>query len=180
MNTIFDFHKQLPILYSEIRTIAERELRTQERPEHTWRPSDLTHEALISLLKLEPLPESLKNERVFSAYVTRVMRNLLTNYGIQKRTQRRGGKCTRVAFETLDELGFSYDEFDCDKFQKLDPLIQKLKKSNPLWAEIAELRLYSGESVSSIADLIGMSQRSVQVKLKGAIAWLAKEADKLG
>ena len=42
----------LPMVYDELRRMAERELR-RERPDHTLSPTALVHEAYLKLVQLE-------------------------------------------------------------------------------------------------------------------------------
>ena len=78
----------LPLVYSELRRVAERQLRG-ERREHTLGASGLIHEAYLKLV--DQMQVDWQSREHFFAIAARAMRQVLIDYARRKNAEKRGG-----------------------------------------------------------------------------------------
>src|SRR4051812_27200913 len=76
----------LPLVYGELRKLAHSYLQ-RERADHTLQATALVHEAYIRLVDWENV--SWQNRAHFFAVAAQVMRKILVNYAVSKKTQKR-------------------------------------------------------------------------------------------
>lgn len=91
----------LPLVYTELRRVAERELRG-ERREHTLGASGLIHEAYLKLV--DQMHVDWQSREHFFAISARAMRQVLIDYARKKNAEKRGGDWNRTS---LDGKGVS-------------------------------------------------------------------------
>ncbi len=176
--------EQLPELYDRLLVFARQEL-AKERDDHTWRPSDLTQETLVKLMASERVEELLQNEpedweRQVDRYALTVMDRLLINHAREKRALKRGGGIKRDHGYALEELEFDDSQIDLETFEALHLLLERLRERSSRQAKFLKLRWYTGMSVSEIAHIHHVSESTVRQELRVAVAWLNKEAAKVG
>jgi RNA polymerase sigma-70 factor, ECF subfamily len=152
-----------PLVYAELHQIAERFMR-RERKDHTLQPTVLVNEAFMRLVRHD---HKLQNRKHFYAMAANVMRHLLVDYARQHRTHKRGGDLQRV---DLDNLLLSSDY--SEKLLALDEALSRLSKWDPRQSRVVELRFFAGLTEEEIADVLGMSPRSVKRDWTHAKAWL--------
>src|SRR5690349_24879128 len=93
-------HDALPILpavYDELRHLAASYL-GRERPDHTLQPTALVHEAYLRLIDQKKI--NWANRAQILAIAARMMRRILVNHAVARKTAKRGSGATRV---TLDQ-----------------------------------------------------------------------------
>src|SRR3712207_4176452 len=80
--------EELPRVYDELRKVATNCLRG-ERPNHTLQPTALVHEAYLRLLEQKTV--DWRNKSHFMAIAARMMRRILVNHAVARKTAKRGG-----------------------------------------------------------------------------------------
>jgi len=98
------------------------------------------------------------------------MRHILVDHARRKRANKRGGQRIRVA---LDEKLIT-DSADEDLLD-LDEVLVRLAKLDPAQAQLVELRIFGGMTVSEAAEEMGVSKRTAEREWTAARAWLRRE-----
>jgi len=155
----------VPLVYDELRRIAGARLR-RERPQHTLQATALVHEAYI---KLAGQPDAKwENRAQFFAVASQVMRRILVDYARIQLRRRRGGRPQRVP---LDDVVLVSS--DCtEELLTVHESLLKLEKLDPRQSRVVELRYFGGLSVDEIAEVVGVTPRTVARDLNMAKAWL--------
>jgi RNA polymerase sigma factor (TIGR02999 family) len=160
--------KLLPIVYDELRLIAEQHFRRQS-PNHTLQPTALVHEAF---LKLVDQTQAQWNDRAhFFAVAATAMRHILVNHALAKQAEKRGGKRKRVE---LSDAGAAVAAQDLDMVA-LDEALKKLATVDERKHKVVELRFFAGLSVDEVAAVLKVSTTTVESDWRAARAWLNLE-----
>lgn len=158
----------LPVVYDELRSMAAA-LFANERAEHSLQPTALVHEAYLRLAAR--LNERFRDRRQFFALAAKVMRQVLTDHARAARALKRGRDWGRV---TLNPLVSPLSGGDID-IEALDAAMNKLAAFNARHAQIVEYRFLAGFTVDEVAELLGVSPRTVELDWRAARAWLRLE-----
>jgi RNA polymerase sigma factor (TIGR02999 family) len=141
-------------LYSELRRLAERELRRNSSP-LTLGATTLLHEAYLSL---HDRSVHFPDRAHFLAYAARAMRGLIIDYARSRQTLKRG-----AAFE-ITSLPTQVPEqvVDATELERLGDAVDRLAAVDPRLAQVIDLKYFSGFSFLDIAGMWGVSARTVQ------------------
>ena len=154
-------------VYPELRRMAGAYMRG-ERDGHTLRPTALVHELLIRLGGVGEIAAS--DSAHFFAVCGQIMRRILVDYARRRRSARRGGD---VAHVPLDD--FVADQpADLPLILAIDSLLTELEAIDPRQARVVELKFFGGLSEDEIAEVTGLTSRTVRRDWKSARAWLQK------
>ena len=159
-------------LYDELRRLALMQMRG-ERKEHTLQPTALVHEAFLKLAG--PQGMARVEARHFVAFASRVMRQVLVNHAARRRAARRGGGQVRQR-EPLDVLADAFSE-RCGDLVALHEALTALGQRDPLAARIVELRFFGGLTTARVAEVLGMSVRTVEREWQIARAYLRSQLE---
>lgn len=163
----------VPLVYEELRRIAVARLR-RERPGHTLQATALVHEAYI---KLAGQPDAKwKNRAQFFAIASQVMRRVLVDYARAQLRSRRGGRPRKVP---LDEVVLVSPD-RTEELLSVHESLLKLGKLDPRQSRVVELRYFGGLSVDEIAEVVGVTPRTVARDLNVAKAWLYGDLSQQG
>lgn len=155
-----------PIVYNHLKRLAHHRMR-QERPDHTLNTTGLVHEAYLKLIQINQV--TYEDRSHFFAMASRVMRRVLINYAEQRRAQKRGGG---VPHEALDEARLMPDAL-AEKLLDLDDALQRLEASYPRPAQVVAHHYFGGLTHQEVAEVLGVSTKTVQRDMRFARAWLA-------
>lgn len=162
------FDRLMPLVYDELREIAHRELQ-EERRDHTLDTSALTHELYLKLVD-QPDVE-WKNRSHFFVLAARAMRQILIDYARKHNAQKRGGQWTRTTLST-SHLRI---EVETGELLDLDEGLRRLQEVDERASRVVELRFFGGMTEEEVAEVLGVSTRTVQRDWRTARAWLYKE-----
>ena len=162
-----------PIVYSELRKIAEGYLR-RERDGHTLQPTALVNEAWLRLSK--PSELRFDSRKQFFGLAAQVMRQVLVDYARGARAGKRGGGERAVSLDDL-EIGANSD---LDAFLALDEAMERLAAFSPRQARVIELRHFAGLNLEEMAELLNVSPATISREQKSAEAWLSRAMDPPG
>ncbi|MBK8232093.1 MAG: sigma-70 family RNA polymerase sigma factor [Candidatus Eisenbacteria bacterium] len=157
------------LLYDELRGLARQRLRS-ERGEHTLGATALVNEAYLRLARQHKL--DVESRTQFFAVASTTMRRILVDYARTRTRVKRGGVQERVPLE--DDLPFLSDR-ETDELLALEDALVRLAEANPEAASLVEHRFFSGLTVEEIAEMRGVSSRTLQREWVAARAWLRKE-----
>jgi RNA polymerase sigma factor (TIGR02999 family) len=127
------------------------------------------HEAFIRLVGGYPV--SWDNRGHFFSAAAEAMRRILVENARRKQSQKRGGGYERV---DLDELTISITG-PSDDIIAVSEALDKLATTDPAVADLVKLHYFSGLTLDQVAELKGMSRRTVAKYLSYARAWLRRE-----
>ncbi len=135
---------------------------------HTLQPTVLINEAW---LKLSGHKELVNDRQHFLALAAKVMRQILADHARAKSATKRGGRRAKL---TLVEGSVASDMPELDAIAFHDAL-EHLSSLNQRHAEVVELRLLGTLRIHEIAELLGMSENTVQRDWQAARLWLRRE-----
>ncbi len=158
----------VPLVYADLRRAAEHLLRREHRG-HTLQPTDLVHEGYLKLVGGEGT--DAQSRRHFIAIAARAMRQVLIDHARRRGAAKRGAGYVEVRVTNAD-AGI---DIDLAELVALDDALERLGKRNPRLPRVVELRFYAGLSDDEIADVLGVTSRTVQRDWATARAWLHKE-----
>lgn len=160
----------MPVVYDELRRLAGAYLR-QERGDHTLQATGLVHEAYLRLVHQERV--EWQGRRHFFAVGAQVMRRLLVDHARRKGSVKRGGDWQRVTLDAASPiLGRPLDPLEV---LALDRALARLAELDPRQAQVVELRFFAGLDVAEVAEMLGVSKRTVEGDWTHARAWLRRE-----
>lgn len=164
------------IVYDELRRLAagvmSRRAGGGSAGATLLQPTALAHEAW---LKLAGNLDSIECRRHFFAVAAKAMRQVLADHARAARRQKRGGDERTVvlhsddAVDPLDQRASSVDLVD------LDEAMTKLAELNERHARVVEMRLFGSMTIQEIADMLGVSKRTIEADWSMARAWLSRE-----
>jgi RNA polymerase sigma factor (TIGR02999 family) len=156
------------LLYPELRRIAERYM-GRERRGHTLQTTALVNEAFVRLVEGEE--RGWQNRAHFYATAATAMRRILVDYARQSACMKRGGNQQRI---DLDQVAIG-TENNPDNILALDSALERLRQLDARQEQVVELRFFGGLSVGEIAEVLGISERTVKRDWSMARAWLHAE-----
>lgn len=157
----------MPAVHENLRQLANKYMRS-ERAGHTLQATALINEAF---LKLCDSSISWQDRAHFIAIAARAMRQILVDHARSKHRQKRGGDDVRVTL---------YDARIADSNSELDVLdiedaMSALEKMDQRKAQIIELNIYGGMTYREIAEVLEISEATVDRELRFTRAWLQRE-----
>lgn len=154
----------LPLVYDELRQLAAAYM-SKERTDHTLQATALVHDAYIRLVDWENV--SWQNRAHFFSVAAGVMRNLLINHAVKRKTQKRD-------FGQRIELteSISFDDSPEIDLVELNAALESLAEIEPRQEKIIEMRFFGGLSIEETAHVLGISSASVKREWAIAKTWL--------
>jgi len=156
------------VVYNSLRDLASRYLKG-ERRDHTLSPTDLVHEAYMKLI--DQTRVEWKGRTHFLAIGAQAMRRILVDHARYKQRAKRGGGRIRIQLSEQIALSPERDE----DLLALDEALVKLTEVDPRQATIVELRFFGGLNVTEVAEVLGVSKRTVESEWTAVRAWLRRE-----
>ena len=145
------------LLYDELHRLAEHHLR-RGGSGLTLGPTTLLHEAYLNVAGRDRL--AFPDRGRFLAYASRAMRGLLIDYARRRRAAKRG----RLLEITLagDEPPSAAVARAAEELERLGDALDELATLEPGLAELVDLHFFCGLTFGEIAELRGVSERTVQ------------------
>jgi RNA polymerase sigma factor (TIGR02999 family) len=159
----------LPLVYDELRRLAAQKL-VQEKPGQTLQATALVHEAYLRLVDTDQ-DQHWNSRGHFFAAAAEAMRRILIEQVRRKHSQRQGGARHRCELAEEDLVDVPLD----DQLLDLDEALAKLGAADPPAAEVVKLRVFAGMTIKEVADVLGISPRTVKRHWTYARAWLGRE-----
>jgi len=159
--------QMLPVLYDELHRLAEAYLR-REDPGHTLQPTALVHEAYLRLI--DQRRGDWRNRAQFLGVAAGIMRRILVDHARGRAARKRGGGAEAVSL-SLVEAPSGRPEVE---LIALEQALEQLTARDPRKAQVVELKFFGGLSAREIAEVMGISDATVEREWTFAKAWLYK------
>jgi len=158
----------IPLVYRELRRMARLVMR-RESPGRTLQPTAIVHEAYLRLIDGGNL--NVENRAHFFAVAARCMRRVLVDDARRRTADKRGGEHQYQI--DVDEIPFTSHR--SEDVLALHTALEELEELDPQQAQIVEMTYFSGNSIAEIAEVLGVSNRTVNRELKTARLFLKKQ-----
>jgi RNA polymerase sigma factor (TIGR02999 family) len=155
-----------PLVYKELRALAAYYMR-RERPNHTLQPTALMHEAYLRLMGQDQIDWTSRTH--FFAVAANMMRRILVDYARARRAAKRGSGGPQVSL--TDAMDLTLDP-SWEKIIDVDEALLRLTEIDERQARVVELRFFAGLEVDEVADVLGISSRTVKRDWQFAQSWL--------
>ena len=150
--------------YEELRRLASKVRRSS--PRLSLSPTTLVNEAWM---KLASTPGVASKSRLhFKRIAARAMRQVLVEAARRKYAAKRGGG--DAEFVTLPEAIAA--SATPDEFLELDAALDELARMAPRQAQMVEYRFFGGLETAEIAELLAVSEATVDRDWRAVRAWL--------
>lgn len=157
-----------PLVYNELRRQARNYL-NKERVNHTLEPTALVHEVYLRLINLNQM--KWENRTHFFAISATTMRRILVDHAREIAADKRGGARRRI---TLENLRVASENKATDLLE-LDEALNKLTEIEKRKAQVIEMNFFGGLNQSEIAEVLKVTEKTVQRDLKFAKLWLYRK-----
>jgi RNA polymerase sigma factor (TIGR02999 family) len=160
--------KLIPLVDHELKKIAHAYMR-QERPGHILQTTALMDEALIKLMDTEKI--SWNDRKHFYSLAAKRMRQVLIDYARKEMAGKRGNRPDQIDLTDVAPLAPEAPE----QLIMLHNALTKLVGVDERKASVVEHRYFGGFTLEEIAEILGVSQATVQREWRVARAWLKRE-----
>lgn len=144
--------------YPELKRLARARLRAAGTLTHL-NTTALVNESFMKWGQ-RAAPGDFPSRGHFFAYAARVMRSIIVDEVRQRLSQRRGGGWQAVTLDTA--LGEALPAPDDDEALKVDEALAALQTLEPRLARVVEMRYYAGMTEAEIAQVLGLTDRTVR------------------
>lgn len=155
--------KLLPLVYDELRKLAAARM-ANERPDHTLQATALVHEAY---LRLVDSPQSWETRSHFFAAAANSMRQILVDWARTHHSLKRGTRDQQI---DVNKLAAAVST-DPDRILLLDESLTRLAAVDAEAAELVQLRLFAGLSVTEAGQTLSLSRSTAYEVWEFARAW---------
>jgi RNA polymerase sigma factor (TIGR02999 family) len=155
----------LPVVYDELRRIA-RFYMSRERPSHTLQATALVHETYLRLIDQRKV--DWHNRAHFLGLAAEMMRRILVNHARDRKAEKRGGEWQQISLSEMVET-FRRDDVD---MLDLNDALDELARFDARKSKVVELKFFGGLTTKEIAEVLKISDATVEREWTFAKAWL--------
>ena len=142
--------------YTELRKLARSRLRDGGR--NTFlETTALVHESYLRFMKAGEL--RIEDRRAFFGYASKVMRSVIVDAVRERRAQRRGGDLNEITLNT--EVSAELPSGEAEVLHVHEALLA-LEQAEPRLAQVVQMRYFGGYSELEIAEVLGVTERTVR------------------
>ena len=146
------------VLYSELHSIAERQLR-RGGSELTLGTTTLLHETYLNIAEREGVRFASRGH--FLGYAARAMRGLTIDYVRRRRAKKRGGGF-HITWTGNEGASDEQPAESLERLERLSAVLDRLAESSPDLAQLVDLHFFCGFSFTELAELQGVSDRTIR------------------
>ncbi len=154
-------------VYDELKRMARAHLRRDERA--TLSTTELVHETFLKLGSGDG--SRWDGKAHFFGAASRAMRQVLVDFARRRRATKRGGIVTHVSLRDGDALL----EVQLDEIIAIDDALNRLDAIDERLRQIVELRFFAGFGEREVAELLGVTPRTVERNWLKARLFLLRE-----
>ena len=163
----------LPCVYAELRTLA-RSLMAKAPPGNTLQPTALVHQAYLRIVDNQDPGWNSRGH--FFAAAARAMRRILVEQARRKAAVKHGGGQRRVDSDDTDLR----IEPPSEDVLALDEALERLSQLDERKARVVELRYLVGLDIAETAQVLGVSEPTVERDWRFARAFLYDQLERRG
>ena len=157
-------------VYNHLKAIARNRLAGENR-EKSLQTSDLVNEAYM---RLSRQTTSWRDRRHFYGVAAEAMRRILIDAARSRKRVKRGGGAVH---EPLTGISLPACEWDSEILE-LHEALTELEHESPEYAEVVQLRFFSGLTCEECAKVLDVSLSTVERRWRFARAWLRTKMEK--
>jgi len=147
-------NRLLPLLYAELRRIAQKHLR-DERPGHTLQPTAVAHE-IYARLSVQSAPDV--HDRIhFLGVAAEVMRQILIDRARTRYAQKRAGRQEKLFIEEAQDACLEKPAI----MVRVDDALNELARHDPRKARLIEMRFFGGLTAEESAAALDLPVKIV-------------------
>ena len=156
-------------IYDELKRLAHAQL--AGRAPRTLCTTALVHEAYIKLVRGDA---TVADRHHFVSLVVRAMRQILSDAARRRMTEKHGGDVSMVTLDSNPGVATASPGVDV---LALEQAIDRLRDVHGRLASVVEMHFYGGLSFVEVAELIGVTERTVQRDWSAARAVLQRDLE---
>ena len=160
----------VPLVYEELQRMARHHL-SHERDGHTLQTTALVHEAYLRLINIHEI--EWQDRAHFFCVAARMMRRVLVDYARSRRFQKRGGGAQQASLSQADVL-LGQERHHLDDLLTVNEVLEKLSAVDTRAGEVFEMKFFGGLQVNEMAEVFGVSDRTIKKDLHFAKLWLRR------
>lgn len=160
-----------PLIYEQLHQAAHRYMQ-REKPGHLLQSTAVINELYIRLATLGDI--EWQDRGHFFAVCAQLMRRILTDYARLRLRQKREGQLLQVP---LNDRAVASPSMRLDLLA-LDEALEALAVFDERKGRVVELRFFGGLSVEEIAQVLKVSERTINEDWKLARVWLLRELNR--
>jgi RNA polymerase sigma factor (TIGR02999 family) len=142
--------------YSELRKLARSRLRDGGR-NTVLETTALVHDSYLRFQKAGQL--RIEDRSAFFGYASKVMRSVIIDAVRERQAQRRGGDRTELTLDT--HVSAELPSGEAEVLHVHEALLA-LEQAEPRLAQVVEMRYFGGYSEIEIAEVLGVTERTVR------------------
>jgi RNA polymerase sigma-70 factor (ECF subfamily) len=158
----------MDLTYRELRKIAAGHLR-REQSARSLQTTDLVHEAYLRLAAQAGAP--WRDRAHFFQIAAHVMRQILIDRARKRHAGKRGGGVPEISLDKALNIAAARSA----DLLALEEALSRLQQVDGRQCQVIEMRFFAGMAEDEIADVLGVSARTVNREWRMARAWLYKE-----
>ena len=160
-----DSDELLPLVYAELRQLAAARM-ARESAGQTLQATALVHEAWLRLR--EDKSQVWHSRAHFFGAAAQAMRRILIERARRKMSHKRGARAEHVCVEDMDIAATLPDE----RVLLIDEALERLQAKDAELARVVMLKFFGGLTNVEAAEMMAVTERTVQNKWTFAKAWL--------
>ena len=159
------------LLYEELHRMARREL-ARRGGGVTLSATTLLHDAYLSISQREGVAFPDRNR--YMGYASRVMRGLIIDYARSRQAQKRGGQfeITSISTDVADPMT------DAIELMRISETLDELAAIDERQVKVVDLKFFCGFSFGEIAEMLGVTERTIQRDWEKARIFLYRRLNK--
>ena len=158
----------MPLVYDELKRLAHRYMRG-ERVGHSLQTTALVNEAYLRLVNWKDA--RWQNRAQFFAVSAQMMRRILVDFARDKQYLKRGGGALQVSLSQAA----AFTEGRGTDLVALDEALTALADVDKRKAQVVEMRFFGGLSIAEAAEVLKVSEETVNRDWRLAKVWLLRE-----
>lgn len=155
------------LIYRRLHAAARQQLKRQASGPATLTPTALVNEAW---LKLSAADYEISDREHYLAMASSAMRQIVVDAARARASGKRGGDAVHVTL--VDEVGGADHDLGV---LRLDEALQRLEQLDARLAKVVQYRYFGGLTETEIAQLLGLTDRTVRRDWRKARAFLHAE-----
>lgn len=156
----------MPLVHQDLRRLA-RAQRARMEPGETLSTTALVNEAYLKLRRAKRT--EVESREHFFSLVARAMRQILIDHARSRLAERRRIDVVAIDMEDKPEL----EAKELQRLLDIDSALTELEQHDERLAQVVLYRYFAGYSAQETAELIGVTERTVNRDWHKARAWLA-------